>query len=116
MAKKKDAKENGKETFGLKSNTKHGIMAIVFFVFALFFLMSAFDMTGVAGKFIYEKLFYLLGYGYILLPALLILLGSSFVKSQTPDIGWRSTLSGAMFLLSGLSLIDISGGKFAGGF
>ncbi len=115
MAKKKDAKENGKETFGLKSNTKHGIMAIVFFVFALFFLMSAFDMTGVAGKFIYEKLFYLLGYGYILLPALLILLGSSFVKSQTPDIGWRSTLSGAMFLLSGLSLIDISGGKFAGG-
>ncbi len=104
-------KDDGKENYGLKSNTKHGIMAIVFFVFALFFLMSAFDMTGVAGKFIYEKLFYLLGLGYILLPALLILLGSSFVKSQTPNIGWRSAVSATIFLLSGLGLIDIASGS-----
>src|SRR3989338_2714848 len=105
---KKDDKENGG---GLKTQTKHGIMAVIFFVLALFFLMSAFDMTGVAGKFIYEKLYYLLGFGYILLPALLVLLGSSFVKSQTPDIGWRSTISAVMFLLSGLGLIDVAGGS-----
>ena len=35
---KKDNKENSKK---LKSHTKYGIIAIVFFVFALFFLMSA---------------------------------------------------------------------------
>src|SRR3989339_632805 len=86
---------------GLRIQTKHGIMAIVFFVFALFFLMSAFGITGVAGKFIYGKLYYLLCFGYILLPALLILLGSSFLKSETPNIGWRSAISATMFFLSG---------------
>ncbi len=108
MANKKEKNQEGP---GLKSNTKHGIMAIVFFVLALFFLMSAFDMTGIAGKFIYEKLYYLLGVGYILLPALLVLLGSSFVRSETPEIGWRSAISAVMFLLSGLGLIDIAGGS-----
>ena len=77
--------------------------------------MSAFSMTGVAGEFIYEKLYYLLGIGYILLPALLLLLGSSFVKSEAPDIGWRSMGSAAMFLLSGLGMIDIASGSHSGG-
>src|SRR3989338_2675302 len=108
---KKEKNNKEEENNGLKIQTKHGIMAIVFFVFALFFLMSAFNMTGIAGKFIYDKLYYLLGIGYILLPALLILLGYSFVKSQTPDIGWRSVISATMFLLSGLGLIDVAGGS-----
>ncbi|TSC78082.1 MAG: putative cell division FtsK/SpoIIIE [Parcubacteria group bacterium Gr01-1014_24] len=108
----KNKKEN---PVGLKTQTKHGIMAVIFFVLALFFLMSAFEMTGVAGEFIYEKLNYLLGIGYALLPALFVLLGSSFVKSETPDIGWTSTISGIMFLLSGLGLIDIASGKHSGG-
>ncbi len=120
MAKKENSnensKKNNKEPNGLKTQTKHGIMAIVFFVLALFFLMSAFDMTGVAGKSIYEKLYFLLGVGYILLPILLVLLGSSFMKSVTPDIGWRSALSGIMFLLSSLGMIDIALGKHKGGF
>ena len=66
MAKNRNRKKNNKEkeyTGGLKTQTKHGIVAVIFFVFALFFLMSAFDMTGVAGKFLYEKLYYLLGVG-----------------------------------------------------
>src|SRR3990167_5982365 len=116
MAKKENEKKDNKEhSRGLKTQTKHGIMAVIFFVFALFFLMSAFNMSGVAGRFIYEKLYYLLGIGYILLPALLVLLGSSFVKSETPNIGWRSVISATMFLLSGLGMIDIASGKHSGG-
>jgi len=116
MAKKENEKKDNKEhSRGLKTQTKHGIMAVIFFVFALFFLMSAFNMSGVAGRFIYEKLYYLLGIGYILLPALLVLLGSSFVKSETPNIGWRSVISSTMFLLSGLGMIDIASGKHSGG-
>ena len=111
----KKIKYEEKESYALKSQTKHGIMAIVFFVLALFFLMSAFDVTGVAGKFIYEKLYFLLGFGYILLPALLILLGYSFVKLQTPNIGTKSIISSVMFLLSGLGLIDIASGADANG-
>jgi DNA segregation ATPase FtsK/SpoIIIE, S-DNA-T family len=115
MTKNGNERKDSKESLGLKTNTKHMIVAIVLFVFALFFLMSAFDATGVAGKFIYKKLDRLLGFGYILLPALLILLGSSFLKSQTPNIGWRSVISAVMFLLSGLGLIDIASGEHKGG-
>ena len=108
--------KNEKKKFGgLKSQTKHGIIAVIFFVLALFFLMSAFNLAGVAGKFFYEKLYYLLGIGYILLPTLFILLGSSFIKSEAPNIGTTRVLSGTMFLLSGLGMIDIASGNHAGG-
>jgi len=109
---KKESKEN---YLGLKSQTKHGIIAIIFFVLALFFLMSAINIAGVAGSFVYEKLGYLLGVGYILLPALFVMLGFSFIKSETPNIGWMRVISGVMFLLSGLGIIDVVSGKHAGG-
>ena len=108
----KSSSSNGK----LKAETKHGIWAVVFFVLALFLFMSAFDMAGKAGKLIYEILYYLLGYGYVLLPALFIILGSSFVKSERPNIGWIRTISSFTFLLSGLGIIDIVSGKHSGGF
>ena len=107
--------KNDKKSSGLKSQTKHGIMAVVFFVFALFFLISKFNMAGIAGEFVYEKMHFLLGIGYILLPALLVLLGFSFMKSEAPDIGWRSVISSAMFLLSGLGMIDIAFLDHSGG-
>ena len=100
---------------GLKTHTKHGIIGVIFFVFALFFLMSMFNATGMAGEFIYEKLYYLMGVGYILLPIVFILLGYSFVKSETPNIGWLHAVSGIMFLLAGEGMIDIASGKHSGG-
>jgi DNA segregation ATPase FtsK/SpoIIIE, S-DNA-T family len=115
----KNLKKSSKEyqtNRGLQTHTKHGIIAIIFFVFALFFLMASFGLTGVAGGFIYDKLYYLLGIGYGLLPLILILLGYSYIKSETPDIGSRSILSSFMFLLSGLGIIDIASTKHAGGF
>ena len=100
----------------LKTETKHGIWAVVFFVLALFLFMAGANMAGVAGKFFYNIFDYLLGIGYILLPALLVLLGASFVKSERPDIGWTRAISGILFLLSGLGMIDIASGDHAGGF
>ncbi|MFA5777927.1 MAG: DNA translocase FtsK [Candidatus Paceibacterota bacterium] len=120
MAKNEGSKKNNinykRVPSGLKTETKHGIIAVAFFVFAIFFLMSYFDLAGKAGTFVYEKLYLLLGIGYGLLPALFILLGTSFIKSEVPDIGWTRTVSGIMFLLSGLGIIDIASGTHAGGF
>src|SRR3989339_1026555 len=113
---KKGDKYEKKFTSGLKTQTKHGIIAVIFFVLALFFLLTYFDIAGVAGLFIFEKLEYLLGVGYILLPTLLVLLGSSFIKSEVPDIGWTRVISGILFLLSGLGMIDIASGNHSGGF
>jgi S-DNA-T family DNA segregation ATPase FtsK/SpoIIIE len=96
---------------GLQTQTKHGILAVVFFVLALFFLMSYASVAGKAGMFVYDIFKMLLGtIGYFMLPTLFILLGYSFIKSEVPDIGWTRTISGAMFLLSGLGIIDIAGG------
>ncbi len=102
----------------LKTETKHGIWAILFFVLALFLLMSmpAFDIAGMAGKFIYEIFNYLLGIGYVLLPLVFLLVGSSFIKSEAPDVGWTRTISGTLFLLSSLGIIDVVSETHAGGF
>ena len=64
----------------LKTETKHSIWAILFFALALFLLMSMFSGAGKAGSFIYDFLNYFFGIGYILLPLLFLLLGSSFLK------------------------------------
>ncbi|MEK7060011.1 MAG: DNA translocase FtsK 4TM domain-containing protein [Patescibacteria group bacterium] len=100
----------------LKIETKHTIWAILFFVLALFLLMSMFSGAGKAGNFIYDFLNYFLGIGYVLLPLLFILLGSSFLKSETPNIGWTRAISGTMFLLSGLGMIDVVSQNHSGGF
>ena len=117
MAKKKSFDKSKSSTNKLKTETKHGIWAIVFFVLALFFFMSAFNMAGPAGNFFYDIFYYLLGVGYVLLPVLFLLLGSSFIKSERPNIGWTRAICSFTFILSGLGIIDIaSGGKHAGGF
>ena len=118
MAKNKSKQEKTffKSNNRLKIETKHGIWAILFFVLALFFFMSAFGIAGKAGKLVYEIFHYLLGLGYVLLPTLFVLLGSSFIKSKTPNIGWVSMIASVMFLLSGLGIIDIISGEHSGGF
>ena len=120
MAKKDKQKffKNTSSLSKLKTETKHSIWAILFFVLAVFLLMSMpiFDAAGKAGNFVYEFLNYFLGIGYILLPLLFVLLGSSFLKSEIPDIGWTRTISGTMFLLSSLGMIDVVSMEHAGGF
>jgi S-DNA-T family DNA segregation ATPase FtsK/SpoIIIE len=121
MAKRKNSKENGRKDSSmlkpkLKTETKQGISAIVFFVLALLLFMSAFGWAGVAGEEIYRLLFMLVGYGYILLPLLFILLGASYMKSGAPDVGWTRAFSSILFLLSGLGILDILSSTHAGGF
>ncbi|MBP9715445.1 MAG: DNA translocase FtsK [Candidatus Pacebacteria bacterium] len=108
--------ENNKNTSALKTETKHGIWAVVFFVLALLLFMSAIGIAGVAGENIYNILHKLLGVGYMLLPILFILLGSSYMKSGAPDVGWMRAVSSVFFLLGGLGIIDVLSGTHAGGF
>lgn len=107
----RDDKKNSTSTIGLQTHTKHGIIAIIFFVLTLFFLMSSIGIAGKAGVFIFDIFKMLLGsIGYFLLPTLFILLGYSFIKSEVPNIGWIRAISGVIFLLSGLGIINIAGG------
>jgi S-DNA-T family DNA segregation ATPase FtsK/SpoIIIE len=117
MAKNGNGKKNGgnrndkNNSPGLKVETKHGIIAVIFFVLALFFLMSKFSLAGPVGIFVDKELKLLLGVGDILLTILFLLLGVSFIKSEVPNIGFTRVFSGILFLLSGLGMIDIASGK-----
>ena len=85
---------------------------------ALSFLPSAmFTMQGKQTEIIAGGNFkYILGeIGYFFLPTLLVLLGTSYLKSETPNVGWRSGISGVMFLLSSLGILNILGHNNSGG-
>ena len=123
MAKKKTIEKNDRKNFKekslkpkLKTETQHGILAVIFFVLALLLLMSAFGGAGVAGDNIYNALYMLLGYGYVLLPILFILLGFSFIKKGAPTVGSTKLFSSLLFLLSGLGILDAGSSTHAGGF
>lgn len=91
----------------IKRETKNGIVAIGFFVLAILFALSGFNLGGVAGHFIYKTLFKVLGVGYVLLPIVFVLLGASSYKSERPTFGTSNTISSLLFLFSGLGLIHI---------
>ncbi len=112
---KQETKDNNRAPLGkLKTETTHSILAVVCFVVALFFLMSAFSAAGVAGKFFYKIFHYLLGAGYVLLPTLFLLLGASFVQSNVPNIGGKRLVSSLLFLVSGLGIMNIASNNSGG--
>ena len=110
----KDKEKKGGEKHKLKTETKHGILAVIFFVLALLLMMSAVGIAGRGGEIIYDIFHYLLGIGFIILPTLLIMLGASFIKSERPNIGWTRGISGTFFLLSSLGIIEVASPSSAG--
>lgn len=109
VVKEADDIEVSKSVLGMhmKHETLNSIIAIFFFVLAILFALSGFDLGGPAGRFVYSGLGKILGVGYILLPAVFILLGASSYKSERPSFGMSHTISGILFLLSGLGLIHL---------
>lgn len=104
----KKVEVNKNKSLNLKTETRHSIRAVLFFVVALFLFMSLFNIAGVAGEFTYKVLNYMFGVGYILLPILFLLLGTSYMKEGAPDVGVTRIFSSILFLLSGLGIIDIA--------
>jgi len=91
----------------LKDGTRQGIIAIVFFVSAVFILLSAFGYGGLVGNKLYRALNYLFGIGYYLLPTILFILVYSTLKEIKQDFAMIKTISSFSFLISGLGIIDL---------
>ena len=116
MAKKRNKKKSSREIkIPLSTETKYGILAVLSFVLALFFLMSLFDFAGKAGRSMYDIFEYLLGVGYILLPVLFIILGIVFLREEKGSYGIIQIMASVLFLLSGLGMIDVASGNHSGG-
>jgi S-DNA-T family DNA segregation ATPase FtsK/SpoIIIE len=100
---------------GLADETRHSIIAILFFVVGVFFAVAPFGKAGFVGDNVYKGFGYLLGIGYFVLPTLLFLLGVSFFKSSRPNLAATAGIGAFLFLFSMLGLVNIFSGNSAGG-
>ena len=116
MARKKKASEqkslNVMST--LKEETRHGVLAVIFFVFAIFFILASFGKSGIVGSSIFGWFDLLLGVGYFILPLLFVLLGVSFFRNTKPNFASTSTLGAILFFISGLGVVNLLANKISG--
>ncbi|MGC8651203.1 MAG: DNA translocase FtsK 4TM domain-containing protein [Minisyncoccia bacterium] len=93
----------------LAPEIKNSILAILFFALSLILILSFFNLAGSLGKFIFKIFDYLLGWGYFLLPILLLTIAFNFFRSWTEKINFNKiTLIGALLVLfSSLSILEL---------
>jgi len=97
----------------LKEETTQGVLAVVFFVCGIFFILAAFDKAGIVGEKLYGfpdnpgVLRMLFGYGYFLLPMVSIMLCVSYFQSLKREVGGSQTVGGGLFLLSALGVLHL---------
>jgi S-DNA-T family DNA segregation ATPase FtsK/SpoIIIE len=99
----------------LSDETRHSIIAILFFVVGIFFAVAPFGEAGLVGGTVYDFFKYLLGVGYFILPSLLFLLGVSFFRASRPNLAITAGIGAFLFLFSALGLVNIFSGNNAGG-
>lgn len=111
---RKNSKKGGKNSskrqtkkVELKEETRHSIIGVAFFVFALFIILSVFKSAGIAGTFFSTVFNSFFGLGYYLLPILLIVVGISFMRRGKPQVARLHAITGATVLLSTLAIMDI---------
>lgn len=112
MAKKKKKKRGPNNPFSkmrksLHRETKLAVLAIIFFVLSVFFILSQFDYAGIVGKYTYKWLNMALGAGYFILPLVFLMLSVSFLKSKQLHIVTTNTIGSILFILSTLGLLDM---------
>ena len=116
--KARSAAEDSKSSY-LQEETLQAILAVVFFVLALFLILSAFEKGGVAGQKSFQTLSSLFGVGYYLLPIVLFILCLSFFSHFGKTLARTKSFGGLLFFISSLALINIalpSRGGIVGGF
>lgn len=91
----------------LKEETLQGILAVVFFVLGLFFLLASFGKAGFVGNKIYQLFRLLFGYGYFLIPIVSFMLCVSFFQTLKRNFALTQTIGGTLFFLSALGIINL---------
>jgi S-DNA-T family DNA segregation ATPase FtsK/SpoIIIE len=101
-------KPRKKHRLDLGDETKKGIIAILFFVFALISILSAFNVAGVFGQYFYKFGAMIFGVsGYFLLPLSLILVGVAMLMSLHEDLYGTPFIGIGIFLISLLGLFEM---------
>jgi len=101
--------EEQEKKLQLEPEIKNSILAVLFLALALILILSFFNLSGSLGRFIFKIFDYLLGWGYFLLPVLLLTISFHFFRSWTEKINFNKiTFTGAFLVLfSSLSILEL---------
>jgi len=91
----------------LKSSTKKGILAICFFTLAILAILSRFDKAGPFGHLLYQGGNFLFGWGFILIPVVLLLASIALVRALHKDLFLSVFIGAGLLIGSTLSLLHI---------
>jgi len=113
MKKEKDNLQKGIEIIpektAMKPEIKNSILAICFLTFGLILILSFFNLAGPVGKLIFKIFDYLLGWGYFILPLLLMTISFNFFRSWLEKINFNffTIIGSFLVLFSSLSVLEI---------
>ncbi|MBI3589301.1 MAG: DNA translocase FtsK [Candidatus Liptonbacteria bacterium] len=109
MAKKNKKRRDEEEDEGgwLKSATKRSIWGIALIGLGLILVLARGHKAGPVGELIFKLLNTLLGWGYLILPASIILAGGAMILTSKKRPSWLVFSGAALLLLSSLGLIQI---------
>lgn len=108
-----------KTTSSLRPETKKSVLAIIYIGLASILFLARFKQAGPAGNFIYQILNRLFGWGYYLLPTILLLAALAVLSSKERKIFGATLVGAVLFIISGLGIIDLltnGGGGLVGRF
>ncbi len=91
----------------LKDTTIKSVWGILLFVLSVFFLLAAIHNGGKVGNITHEFLSSLLGYGYYLIPTILLILSASFFGGEERTFPTSKGLGTVLFVVSGLGLFHL---------
>ncbi len=105
---KRDEEEDVESSPRVSPEAIRGVTAVFFLALAGFLILANFGVGGTVGAFLYEKLSWFLGIGYMLLPLSLILSGIAGLRSFEKHFGLVQFASVCVFLLSALGLVNLA--------
>ncbi|MDP3051957.1 MAG: DNA translocase FtsK [bacterium] len=113
---KKNRQDAAKWHDGLKPETKHSILAIIFLGLSLLFTLAAFGRAGTIGNSLYSVLAFIFGSMFFLVPVFFFIVSLISFFSLRANLFLTTIIGGVIFLLSTLGLADIIFGGRTGGY
>ena len=106
--KREPKEEEQKEEGRLRRETKRSIVAIAFLGLSVILVLSGLDRAGQGGNFIYAILTRFFGVGFLLLPAILLVVAGVLFSSKNRKIWGVTLIGGTLLVLSTLGLIELT--------
>lgn len=96
-----------KPLFDLEDQTKKAILAIIFGSLAIVVFLSIWQKAGPFGDFVYKTFNYLFGWGYLILPAVFLIITYELLKSRRSHIYFAAIFGALLFFVSILGISEL---------